>query len=345
VINQGLLFFRYLLAWLLPVPGWMSIDLRYAFPASLTSLPHAAGFLAWLGWPALAAALLLRRGRAGLAGFAMLAPWLLALPEFATVRVQEPFVLYRSYLWMSLLPAAIPALVAKLDPRWGYALLIAACLALLPPFFGRLETFSGEFKLWDDAVRKNTDPAAPYVDRGVRNRGVAHYHAGRFREALHDFNRALELDPHNLRTLQLRGALFVRTGQHERALADLGRALELDPRHAEALAPRCVVMMRLSRLDEALADCELALELKPDNIDNSISLGMVRALRGETERAERHYRRALQIDPASAVAHYQYGVLLRRLGRNAEALQQFAAACGARMQAACSAVDQIKAAK
>jgi Tfp pilus assembly protein PilF len=345
VINQGYLYFRYLLTWLLPFPGWMSIDLRFGFPAQLASWPHAAGFLAWFAWPVIAAALLVRGGRAALAGFAMLGPWLLALPEVATVRVQEPFVLYRSYLWMSLLPAAIPALVARLPLRWGYALLAAACLALLPPLFDRLATFSSEYSLWDDAIRKNTNLNAAYVDRGYRNRGVAEYHAGRYRDALRDFNRALELDPRNPRSWQLRGALNTRVGQNERALVDLGRALELDPGNAEALGPRCVVLMRLQRLDEALADCTQALESSPDEIDNSISIGMVRALRGETERAERHYRRALQIDPASAVARYQYGVLLKGLGRNAEAQEQFLAACGARMQVACRAIERPGAAK
>ena len=52
--------------------------------------------------------------RLGLAGFALLSPWLLALTEFATVRAQEPLVLYRSYLWMSVLPAALPAVTARL---------------------------------------------------------------------------------------------------------------------------------------------------------------------------------------------------------------------------------------
>ncbi len=345
VINQGYLFFHYLLAWLLPFPGGMSIDLRFVFPAQAASWPQGAGFLAWLAWPVFAAALLARRGRAALAGFAMLGPWLLALPEVATVRVQEPFVLYRSYLWMSLLPAAIPALVTKLPPRWGYALLVAACLALLPPFFDRLGTFSSAFALWDDAVRKNTDPKAPYVDRAYRNRGVAHYYANRYREARHDFNRAIELDPRNPKSWQLRGALYTRVGQDESALADLSRAIELAPDYAEALGPRCVVLMRLQRLDEAIADCTRALELKPDEIDNSISLGMVRALRGETDRAERHYRRALQIDPNSTMTHYQYGVMLRAQGKTGEALQQFSAACGAKMQSACSAIDQIKAAR
>src|SRR5205823_2508441 len=110
VMNQGSLFFRYLLTWLVPCPCWISVDLRVALPLALQAL----GFVAFLGYAVIAALLLRRGGAAGLAGFALLYPWLLALTEFATVRAQEPFVLYRSYLWMSGLPAALPALTGRL---------------------------------------------------------------------------------------------------------------------------------------------------------------------------------------------------------------------------------------
>lgn len=337
VLNQGFLFFRYLATWLLPWPGWMSIDVRPVFPSHLMSWPQAAGFAAWLAWPATGTALLLRRGRVGLVGLAMLAPWLLAITEVATVRVQEPFVLYRSYLWMSLLPAAIPAAVARLRPGWGLALLAAAGLALLPPFFDRLGSFSSEFKVWNDAVLKNTDSRAPFTDRAWRNRGVAQYKAGRYPEALADFNQALKLDARSALGWMTRGTLYMRAARSEEARADFDRALELDPRQAEALARRCVVLMRLKRLDAALADCLVAADLSPDHVDSYTSLGMVRALRGETLEAELQYRRALQLEPKDGDAHYQYGVLLGGLGRIAEARPHFAAACAAGVPPACKA--------
>jgi tetratricopeptide (TPR) repeat protein len=345
VLNQGFLFFRYLLTWLLPLPSWMSVDLRTAFPAQLANWPQTAGFAAWLAWPVVSSALLVRGGRVGLAGFAMLGPWLLALPEVAAVRVQEPLVLYRSYLWMCLLPAAVPVLLMRIPAKAGGALLAVVCLALLPPFFNRLQTFSSDYRLWDDAVRKNADWSAAYVDRGFRNRGVAQYQAGRYREALRDFTQAIDLNPRNPRSWQLRGALYMRAGRHESALADLGRALELAPDSVDALGPRCVVLMRLQRLDEAQADCARAFELAPDAIDHSISLGMVSALRGSTGLAERYYQRALQIDPESMMARYQYGVLLRDLGRAEEARRQFYAACEGQMQIACLALGRMGARK
>jgi tetratricopeptide (TPR) repeat protein len=183
------------------------------------------------------------------------------------------------------------------------------------------------------------------VDRGFRNRGVAQYQAGRYREALRDFTQAIDLNPRNPRSWQLRGALYMRAGRHESALADLGRALELAPDSVDALGPRCVVLMRLQRLDEAQADCARAFELAPDAIDHSISLGMVSALRGSTGLAERYYQRALQIDPESMMARYQYGVLLRDLGRAEEARRQFYAACEGQMQIACLALGRMGARK
>ncbi|MEW6689437.1 MAG: tetratricopeptide repeat protein [Pseudomonadota bacterium] len=338
VINQGYLFFRYILTWLLPWPGWMSIDLRPPFPAQLLSWPQSAGFLAWLAWPVAAAALLLRGGRPGLAGFAMLAPWLLALTEFVTVRVQEPFVLYRSYLWMCLAPAALPALLARLGLRLALPLLAAAALALAPAFADRLRTFSSELALWEDAVRKLSDPSAPFTDRAYRNRGVAYFQAGRDPEALRDFDRAIELHPGTPEGWISRGTLYMRAAQSARARADFDRALALDPHNGEVLARRCIVLMRLERLDEALADCTRAVELGPADAAAHVVLGMVRALRGEAALAERSYLRALELDASDGSAHYQYGVLLRGTGREEEAKRQFAAACKARVAAACRAL-------
>lgn len=337
VINQGFLFFRYVATWLLPLPAWMSIDVRTPFPQQLMSWPQTAGFLAWLAWPGLALWLILQRGRAGLAGFALLSPWLLSLTEMASVRIQEVFVLYRSYLWMSLLPAGLPALIGRLPARWALAAMAAAGVALLPAFHDRLTSFSSEAGIWDDAVRKNRDLAAPFAERAWRARGIAHYKSARYDRALADFDRALEIAPRSADAWLARGTLFMRTAQTERALADFDRAVELDPRHFEALGRRCVVRMRLQRLAEALADCRRAAELWPYDPDNFTSLGMVLALRGEVAPAEESYRRALSLDEPNGDAHYQYGVLLRGTGRGGEARRHFDAACRAKLERACAA--------
>ena len=267
MVNQGWLFFRYLFTWLVPCPCWMSVDLRVSFPRGLLSW-QALGFAAFLISPALAIHLLRRRGAAGLAGFALLSPWLFALTEFAAVRAQEPFVLYRSYLWMSLLPAALPATVGRLGPATRQAVLVATCMVLAVIARERIETFSDPFKLWDDAVQKNTDPAAPYVERAYANRGELYRGAGRMRDALADFDRAIALNPRIAEGYVGRATVRLDMRRPEDALPDLDRAVELDPNHASAHAKRCFARSYLGYpTADVLAECALARKLKPNDAE------------------------------------------------------------------------------
>lgn len=335
VMNQGLLFFRYLLIWSVPYTGWMSIDVRPSFPEQLLGWPHAAGFAAYLAYPLLAAILLHQGGRRGLLGFGLLFPWLLALTEVATVRIQEPFVLYRSYLWMSGFTAVLPALLWRLGERRAYVVLGAVCVALILPLQDRLGSFSSALKLWDDAVRKNTDASAPFVERGYHNRGLAYLQAKRYPEALRDFNRALEIEPRDADALLGRGTLFARTGSFDRALADLGRAIEIDPGYAEAYAKRCFAKMLLDQPRDALPDCEKAVALDPRHRDAHTNLGVVYAALRRAADAEASYRRALAIDALDGEANYNYGVLLAMRDRRDEARRHLATACDARVPDAC----------
>lgn len=335
VVNQGHLFFRYLLIWLVPYTGWMSVDVRAPFPTALLGWPQAAGFAAWVAYPVCAVMLLLKGGRAGLAGFGLLYPWLLALTEVATVRIQEPFVIYRSYLWMGGLPVVLGAAVCRVRARWSAAILSAACVALIPLLLGRLDTFSSAIKLWDDVVRQNSGVQAMLVERGHHNRGLAYLQAKRYPDALSDFDRALEINPRDLSALVGRGTLFARTGSFDRALADLGRAIEIDPGYAEAYAKRCFAKMLLDQPRDALPDCEKAVALNPQHRDAHTNLGVVYAALNRAAESEASYRRALAIEPSNADANYNYGVLLAALGRRDEARDALTRACDARVANAC----------
>ena len=342
VVNQGWLFLRYLALWAAPWPGWMSIDLRPAFPSQWLAWPQFAGFLLWLAWPLAATWLLLKAGRRGIAGFAMLAPWLFGVTEFVAVRVAEPFVLYRSYLWMSLLPLAPAALLAGAPARAALAGLAVACALLVPATLERLATFSSERALWDDAVRKATDPTAPLAERPLRFRGVAHFRAGDDEAALRDFNGAIERNPADGDNWLARGTLHMRAGRSAQALADFDRALRAEPRLADALERRCIVLMRLGRLDEALRNCGRALALAPHTALNHTSHGMALALAGRAQEAEAAYRRALAMAPSSADTSYQYGVLLAGTGRVEEARVQFRRACAVKHDPACRRLAALR---
>ena len=342
VVNQGYLFFRYLLIWLVPYPGWMSVDMRVPFPTQLMAWPQAALFAAWAALPVIALGLLKQGGGRGLIGFGLLYPWLLALTEVATVRVQEPFAIYRSYLWMSGLPVLLGPALCRLPARWSVAVLSAACIALVPLSLNRLDTFSSQVKLWDDVVRKNTAGHAALVERGYHNRGLAHLQARHYSDALRDFDRAIEINPRDVSAWVGRGTLLARTGGMERALVELGRAIEIDPSYADAYAKRCFAKMLLDRPRDALPDCRKAVELDPRNRDGHTNLGVVYAALSRAGEAEASYRRALAIDPRNGDANSNYGVLLLVMNRREEARDYLGRACSARVADACELLNNLR---
>lgn len=257
VLSQCGLFFKYLLLWLLPDQSAMSVDMREVFaalPSSAIEWWPLAGFMLY---GAAATALLLRGRRAGIAGLALLAPWLLFFTEFAAVRIQEMFVLYRSYFWMAPLMALVALGFSRLSRDLGCALAIVATAACSAMAWVQLENFSSNFRLWDTAARVvekqgNADTVTG-LDRIYRNRGLAYSESLLFNEALQDFDRALHYRPDFAHAYQDRGATYMQLGNNEAALADFNRAIALKPDLVRAYAGRAMALENLQDLDAAEA--------------------------------------------------------------------------------------------
>lgn len=88
----------------------------------------------------------------------------------------------------------------------------AALVLLVVPARDRLDSFSSGLKLWDDAIRKNTDLSAPYVERAIVNRGIVHLQSRRLEAAGADFERALALNPRSPDAHLARSTLRLRSG-------------------------------------------------------------------------------------------------------------------------------------
>lgn len=193
VLTQTFLFFKYALLWLFPNPAWMSVDMREPFAASLLS-PYWVAAIAYLAWGAVAAWLLLKRGRAGLLGFALLFPWLMFWTEFAAVRIQEPFVLYRSYLWAVGAFCLLPLLFERCNGRLAIFILSAVVLAMFPVSMERLVTFSNSILLWDDAKKLVVDRSGLLgTSRIYYNLGTAYLKMDFVNPALSNLEKAVSL--------------------------------------------------------------------------------------------------------------------------------------------------------
>ena len=263
ILTQSALFFKYLWLWLLPNPGWMSVDMREPFALSLFSWTHTLWLAAFLAYFCGAVWLLLKRGKTGLLGFALLFPWIMFLTEFSTVRIQEPFVLYRSYLWIPGLFAALPLAFGWLKPARAYALLTTLCLLLVPLTLNRLHTFATPLLLWDDAEKLVRDkPNALGVERVYYNRGTELGKLKRYEDAIDDFNQAIAAHPFDY-LYGNRATAYYFLGRYREALRDYDRAIALNSSNPNSFQGRALVYRALGDFAAAQEDfrksCELGL--------------------------------------------------------------------------------------
>jgi protein O-mannosyl-transferase len=250
-VTQTGLFFRYLTSWLAPDLGAMAIDVRVDFVQTWT--PAWVGFkvVAFAAFGALGLWLLRRRGRAGLAGFGMLYAWILFAVELSSVRFQEPFVLYRSYLWAPGFLIAAAAVLSNL-PRTAVLILFAAAgPLLLYQAHDRLQTFSSNLKLWEDAAAKL--PATPVLlgSRVLFGMAREQVYAGRLHQAAQGADRCLADYPKTWYCNFSRGAVDVQLGRYTQAVVYLDRALEIEPEMGVIHSQRGIALERLGRLDDA----------------------------------------------------------------------------------------------
>jgi tetratricopeptide (TPR) repeat protein len=260
-VTQAGLFFKYLGLWLWPDPGAMSIDLRVDFAAGWTPAWTVVKVASFAACGVLGAAMILRRGALGLAGFGLLFAWLLFFVEFTAVRYQEPLVLYRSYLWG---PGVICIAVAALSrlPRPGMlAAGLAAILVLAWGAHDRLVTFSHPLLLWQDAVAKLPETAVPWGSRTLYGAGREYLYSGQPAMAIEVTERCVSLYPQTAQCHYARGAVHLHLGQYEQARRDLARTIELQPGQGIVYHRLGLALEGQKRVDAAKAAYRRAVDL------------------------------------------------------------------------------------
>lgn len=265
------LFFKYLFLWIWPDPSAMSVDMRERFLTDLASPVHWVGVILFLAY-GLGAAIMLWRGcrrkeavtPLGLAGFGLLVPWSMFLVELMSVRLQEIFVLYRSYPWMIGLMILLAVALDRLAVRWRTMPVVLICIPLLGmtgyAAASRLQTFASEKLLWDDAVRLFEQRREPQVtaERAYNNRGVALAREGRHVEALADYERAIAANPRFYASYQSRGDVQLDLGRYEDAIASYRQVLAIRPTYTKARMGIVRTLEKMERKDEALQELKRA---------------------------------------------------------------------------------------
>ena len=188
-----------------------------------------------------------------------------------------------------------------------------------------------------DALRANEDGEIRFLDEilrerrlgivartnAYRERGRQHRLAGRYEQALADFNRAMDVKPQYPDALYGRGETYRLMRRYEEALADFDRAIDLEPEAAWGIASRGETYQSMERYEEALADFDRAIDLEPE-------MAWVIASRGETYQSMERYEEALadfdratDLEPEMAWVIASRGETYQSMERYEEALADF----------------------
>lgn len=323
VINQMSLFFRYAFLWIIPWVGWMSIDIRVPFPTQWFSI-QLLGALGYLGLVIYAMwVIATRRGFVSLLGIVVLIPAVLFVTEFAYVRLQEPFVLYRSYMWFFTLPVLAWLAVYYLSEFRSVVLgvLVILIFGFTLLSYERVGSFRNEYTVWKDAVEKLDLNAGSNVFgrwRAPLNFSLALINMGSNEEGLRYAALSDRLGAPNGLAKFNQAAALSNLGQLEAAL-DFYNKAELDgfTLKGSLYKDKGLVLAKLGRYDDALENFDLALTLLTRESERSQTLlaaGRAANSAGEYRRAISYYQQLSELQPdATAVpigvafANYKLG--------------------------------------
>ena len=352
ILNEAALFFAYGFLWFAPNVMWMSVDMRPAFPLSYMAFPQVLGVVGYVGlWIAALWAVLRRRGALSLAGVALMFPLLLYATEFATVWVQDPFVLYRSYLWAVAVPVLVAIVLTGFQPKTIYVIGCAIGLVFTVLAFERVQSLRDDHTAWGDAAEK-IDLKAPasavgrwrpflnlgayHLDRGSLgeaqrsfataealgslhgsarfNQGVALQQQKKHAQALTTFAEAEKQGFSGQSLHYHRGESAFALGQFALAFDSFSQGLtsaaegltgkEMDRMREAMRMRRAEAAIGAGRYDDAIGDFNALLKASPQNRRLALGLGMALVGKGDTQAAIAQFDQIIASTPNAAAAYY-----------------------------------------
>src|SRR5262249_29163328 len=145
--------------------------------------------------------------------------------------------------------------------------------------------------------------------------GMKALEAGNYADAVVAFNKAVAADPKDYFAHFNLAMAHTFLHQDAEAIAEYRKTLEIKPRLYEAELNGAIVMLRQKNPSDALALLEDAAEQKPGEFRPRFYLAEADLQTGDYAKAEENYKKALALDPKSALANVGMAQALVQQGR------------------------------
>lgn len=147
--------------------------------------------------------------------------------------------------------------------------------------------------------------------------------SGRLREALDEFERAVELDPGSVDARIGIGDVYKEEGDLPRAERWYGQAARIGPEVFEAQYAHGLVLQLMERFRDAVTAYLRALQINPRDFDANMNVALAFVQLDEAEQGLPYAVRAVRLEPESGPAHYNLGVVYAAVSRHEDAITSY----------------------
>jgi len=138
------------------------------------------------------------------------------------------------------------------------------------------------------------------------------------------FGELLQKHPQDAILNYAMGAVYYLQHKYPEAESSLKESLRLQPKQIAAPYYLSLTYDAIGQDDQAVTTLRDLVKDYPDHAPSYVQLGSILLRQHQYDESQKDLERAITLDPGSVEAHYQMSVLLRRLGKMAEADAQLA---------------------
>src|SRR5262249_16672852 len=141
-------------------------------------------------------------------------------------------------------------------------------------------------------------------------------------------SEVVQRNPSDPQAYNMRGTVLGRAGRYQEALADFDRAIRIDPNYAQAYANRGLIYRQTNKLAQAIADYNHALSIDANYAVAYVGRGIVYRQQGQAMEALADFNKAISIRPDNSQAYYNRGLLYQVQNQHQYAIDDFTTAVG-----------------
>ncbi len=175
----------------------------------------------------------------------------------------------------------------------------------------QIDVWKTPMKLWTHEITLYPDSVAI----AYSNRGNLFYDQGKYKRAIEDYDRSLEIDPDAARTVYNKGGAYHYIGQSRRAIELYTKAIELDPKPDEFYFNRGTTYSQIKEYDLAIDDYTKTISISPNHFKAYVNRGNAYVWKGQREEGLKNYARAIKLNPKYAETYANRGLVLLELGK------------------------------